>query len=468
MQDYHGHNDFEEQRARSRAKDFERRLRTETGIFLDLHQVNEIYNYYFHTQQIGKAHDLLTYALTTYPSNGDLHYKQARLYAEQKHYYKGVTSVDRALTYSPHHREYTFYKADLLARLDRYHEAISELEMLLAYTSDMEGVWMHMGNIAQICSRPTDSERFYRMALEVNPAYEEALFELAFLLESEDQLERAITLFQDYLDTYPYAAVAWHHLGLAYKKLGQIDKALEAFDFALVIQDDFTTAYFQKGVLLLEKQRYQEAIACFLQVSQYSPKDLHNLYHIAECFENLSLYRDAHRYYHKVTELDPDYVDAWVGMGFCLKERDRHYEALHYYQKAFELDSEHVDLCLALGMCEYKLGHYHTAYQYLERAVSLSPEDVTIWQEWAEMLYEAENYTGAITYLEEAIRLHSQAADLYYHCAAYCYECGMEDKGQMYLENGLLLDHKNHQQIFQIAPSLRSDESVQELISLYC
>jgi tetratricopeptide (TPR) repeat protein len=37
---------------------------------------------------------------------------------------------------------------------------------------------------------------------------------------------------------------AWYNIGIAYSKLGRFEEAANAYEYAVAIQDDFASAYF--------------------------------------------------------------------------------------------------------------------------------------------------------------------------------------------------------------------------------
>jgi tetratricopeptide (TPR) repeat protein len=351
--------------------------------------------------------------------------------------------------------------------MDRYDEAMALLEGLQYTFEPREEVLIQMGNVAQICGHVEDSERYYRQALTLVPAFEDALFELAFLLESEDRTDEALVLYETYLDERPYAAMVWHNLGLLYRKLGNYEKALEAFDFALAIVPEMAPAWFNRGELLMDQGRIAEAVQAFIETHAISSHDPMTQYRIAECFEALEMYRDAIRFYRKAAISDPDYLDAYVGIGFCLEKLEQFTEAIHYYQKAHRIDSENAEISLAIATCEYRLGNHHSAYLFLEQAIVLEPQDVNIWQDWAMLLFEHDNVSGAISFLEEGIKANPREAVLYYQCAAYCYLNQAFDQGATYLENALLLDVEARHILFQIVPAIRLFPGVEDLIQHY-
>ncbi len=467
MAEAFGENGFEDYQTQQIAKEFEKKINNNELFFIDLNKVSRLYEFYVDGQEWRKAKNLMDFAIQTYPTNSQLFYQKAYLLYELCLYPQAEEAIDHSLNFSPYTLEYLSLKADILAKLARYEESIELLKICLAYTQKKEQVLVHMGNVAQICQYPKQSESYYREALQINESFEEAMIELAYLLEAEDKIEEGIALCQVYLDDNPYAFKVWFRLGNLFRKVRKTEDALDAYDYALVINEDFEEAYICKGEVLMEMESYREALQAFLHALHYSPDHIHVLYHIGDCYENLESFRDAIKYYGMVGRQDPDHVDAWMGIGFCLERSAQYLEAIHYYQKAYNIDDENPDLCLAMAICEYKLGQHYNAYLYLEEAIRLSPNELGIWQDWAQVLYDNRNILGAITYLEEGIKLNPSHPSLYYYCAAYCFEAGMPDKAMTYLENGLIMGPEQAGLLFELRPSLDANEEVREMVEQY-
>lgn len=467
MEEFFRDSDFEEQQTRASVREYENMLLEDAYFFIDLAKVDVIYNFYFQSNELQKAQHLVEFALQSHPSSGALYHKLAKIDFEYARYKNALMHIETALIYSPLQIDYGIFKAEILVRLDRNDESMEVMEELLGLSSRPEEIYMTMGNLAQISGDPQKSEYYYKKSLSIKSDFEEALYELAFLLESEERLGDAIKLYEKYLNDFPYSEMVWYNLGIQYRKSGNYERAIECFDYCLVINEEMATAYFQKGQLQMDISRYQDALQSFLQANSINPYDLHTLFHVADCYENLNMYRDAIRYYTQTSQVDPDFIDAFIGIGYCLEKQEKFLEAIHYYQKAFKLDDENPDVCMSVASCEFKLGNKHSAYLFLERAIQLNPQDVSIWKDWSTLLHEHTQYEGAISCLEEGIKYNPSEAELYYQLAAYCIESGNRQKGMSYLEHGLLLNYKAHYYLFHVDASLKHEPEVMELIRIY-
>lgn len=208
-----GFHDYEEHKARASAQEFERMVREDDFGFLDLFEIDQIYQYYLRTNNLSKAAQITGYALNTYPNHAELHHKHAQVLAEQGHFDRAIEHIELARGLAPAEREYLHVQADILSQAERYDQALKLLEEHLQEVPVPEELLLQMGNIAQIARQTQQSETYYREALALLPEFEDALFELAFLLEAQDRIGEAIQQYQFFLDQYPYNSAVWYQLG---------------------------------------------------------------------------------------------------------------------------------------------------------------------------------------------------------------------------------------------------------------
>src|SRR5207247_6363306 len=78
-----------------------------------------------------------------------------------------------------------------------------------------------LGQIAHISSRPVAAESYYRLALEIDPGFGPALFNLAILRVEAGSAQEAIDLYQTLLVANPDYAAAHYNLGVALRSIGK-------------------------------------------------------------------------------------------------------------------------------------------------------------------------------------------------------------------------------------------------------
>jgi tetratricopeptide (TPR) repeat protein len=88
----------------------------------------------------------------------------------------------------------------------------------------------------------------------------------------ENGLE-AIDFFDKAIEKNPKSFIAWIYKGCIYKKLNLPDKAIQCYDNAIELKNDFIASWYNKGMLLAQVSlnQIEEAIKCFDEVLKINP-----------------------------------------------------------------------------------------------------------------------------------------------------------------------------------------------------
>lgn len=91
-------------------------------------------------------------------------------------------------------------------------------------------------------------------------------------LERENRLSDAAEQYRLAIDAYPGLREAHNALGFYYQRGGMLAKAAEAFRTVAAIESDFL-AHFNLGYVLIELERYEDALESFQRCLQLAPDD---------------------------------------------------------------------------------------------------------------------------------------------------------------------------------------------------
>jgi len=129
---------------------------------------------------------------------------------------------------------------------------------------------------------------------------------------------------------YPNEFALWNLLGAAAAQTGQLDRALDAYQKAVLLQPNSATAYNNLGNVLIYKCEYASAIEVFQKAIEIKPDYADAYNNIGSAFKEHGRLDDALEAYSKAVLLNPDYAEAHDNMGrvYLLKED---------FVKAFEL-----------------------------------------------------------------------------------------------------------------------------------
>ena len=151
---------------------------------------------------------------------------------------------------------------------------------------------------------------------------------------------------------------------------GYYDEAAELYT-RLANHPDTKTEYLQKLGFCYQKQgHYKEALQAYQKAELLqSGSNTWNDLHIAQCHRQLHQYEEALEYYRKVTEANPDNLNAVLQTGHCLAALRRYQEALKYYFKVEFLGKTPANAHRAIGWCYFMTGQPQKAEEYYRKVL---------------------------------------------------------------------------------------------------
>jgi tetratricopeptide (TPR) repeat protein len=180
---------------------------------------------------------------------------------------------------------------------------------------------------------------------------------------------------------------------------------------------------FDRGIGLMQEEKYKEAIQAFEKVLQLDPDHEKTWFHMGYCYDNLynsdkavecyekaieadscdyeayynlgnkyldisdplfddeeyGDYPKAIEYYKKTLEIKPDFGFAWNNMGFCYSKMEEHEKALECHLKAVKYSPDNQSAWMNLGIDYFFLRDHLKAIESYEKAIDLDPEDNMAW-----------------------------------------------------------------------------------------
>lgn len=173
----------------------------------------------------------------------------------------------------------------------RRHPDNPELAMLLGLTwRELEG--------------HGDEVRWLRRAAELDPAYDEAFYNLGKALRDED-LNEARACFERAIEIDPAYGVAHQELGWCLLDLGFLDLAGEHLREAVRLIPESFWAHVYLGHLHYRLREFDEAVADFRRAGQRDPQSTLPLWCEADILTEKGEFGDADRLLDRALQLDP-------------------------------------------------------------------------------------------------------------------------------------------------------------------
>lgn len=199
--------------------------------------------------EVAEAIEAANLALNQYPFSALLMIKKADLLLATRKYQEALTLLDAAALYD--HKDMNLYilKTDAYMALEQTAMAIELLQEALHLFTGQERTEL----LLELADVYDDHEAFdkvfdcLQLVLEEDPNNEEALYKICFWTDFTGRNEESIRLHQKLIDEQPYNALAWFNLAAAYQGLKLHEKAIDAYQFAIVIDEKFDYAYRNMG-----------------------------------------------------------------------------------------------------------------------------------------------------------------------------------------------------------------------------
>ncbi|MBN2172993.1 MAG: tetratricopeptide repeat protein [Bacteroidales bacterium] len=105
---------------------------------------------------------------------------------------------------------------------------------------------------------------------------------------------------------------------------------------------------------------------------------------------------DAINIYRKVTVMQPDNAEAYIGWLTTCFGSDRVDEGLRAIDQWVELNPDNTQACLYKAFAEAELGNHQKSLEAFEKLIELQPDEATNWIGKGQMLYALNRYDEAL------------------------------------------------------------------------
>ena len=141
----------------------------------------------------------------------------------------------------------------------------------------------------------------------------------------------------------------WNILGAAYKELGEIGKASEAFKKVTKLNPSYAFGYNNLGIALVSQAKLDEAIVAFQKALSLDPKQAEILNSMGNILKDQGKLDEAITAYKKALSIEPNQASTYNNIGSALQEKGKLDEAITAYKKALSLKADHTEAHLNLS-----------------------------------------------------------------------------------------------------------------------
>jgi superkiller protein 3 len=169
-------------------------------------------------------------------------------------------------------------------------------------------------------------------------------------------------------------AIARYNAARAHAALGRGDEAIREYEAALTLRPRFPEAQNNLGMILLDRERFEDAAKLFQKAVAAHPLLAAAHYGLGVALQNLGDNTNAAMCYQKALALNPDFYASWVNLGLICYAIGSADVAVHCYNEAIGLNAENAELHFQLGLAYMMLEQFADATRAFTKALELQPD----------------------------------------------------------------------------------------------
>jgi tetratricopeptide (TPR) repeat protein len=265
--------------------------------------------------------------------------------------------------------------------------------------------------------RDTDSleNRIQVLSLQIaeNPDKHELLYQRAMLYEKKNKLLLAKNDMEKLISHDSMNSDYYYYLGHLYFELTHVNGALTMLEKSLILNPENSKALLKAGMIYLVMSEHLtsfEYLNKALRVDRYDP-----LIHYLLAWNYLEIH-DTNRaliHFQRSLEIDPDYYDSYMYMGYIYKLRKDN-KAEFYYNNALRIDPAGNKALLGRANYYLSVDSLYLAIDDYKKVLIHNPDHREANYNMGYIHFLLKQYEASIQFFSTAIQVFPQYKEAYY------------------------------------------------------
>jgi tetratricopeptide (TPR) repeat protein len=440
-------------------------LKTNKVYFFDSSEFEEIIHYYLDNGRHSLAKKAVSLGLQQHPSSVLLRLLKVELFVFEDKFTEAEKLLNELEALEPTNEEVHIQRATIFSKEDKHLEAIKCLKIALEYTDDLADVSSLLAMEYLYLDDFEHARLNFIKCLEVDFEDYSALYNIIYCFDMDEKHTEAVVYLNSYLDTNPYCEVAWHQLGRQYIVLKEYEKALKAFDYAVIIDESFIGGYLEKAKTLEILERYEEAIENYSISLELDDPTAFVYLRIGDCYRSLNKLKKAVEFYKKAVNEDPLLDKAWMSLTDVYLLLEDYTKSLYYMKKVLSIDEFNALYWRKYGEINIKLSFFEESIVAFNRCLSLDDKSLEIWLALVDVHYYLGDYKESLSTLIKAKNYYNEIAEIEYRLFGLFMQLDDNESAFLHLKNGLAIDYDFLEVMKELYPGFFKVEEVKTIIS---
>lgn len=334
-----------------------------------------------------------------------------------------ATCYENARRLAPDDFRWIYSLAFLDRKAGRFERAIEGFERALELDPASLPAWVRLGDCQLSLGRLEPARASLERALELDPESAAARSTLGQVALSEKDYAAAVEHLQAALESVPAASRLHHPLGLAYRGLGDLEKARHHLGLrggvgvqppdpliaSLAELKVGERVFLLRGRLAFNNGMYREAVKAFSAAVEAAPESVRARVNLGSALAQDGRQAEAVAIYREVLELEPENKTAHYNLGTLLLHGGDPQGGVEALAAAARFDPLDVEARVQLASALARLGRPEEALGYAREAQAIDPAHVGVRVLETRILLSLRRYGEAKARIEEAHELMPEA-----------------------------------------------------------
>jgi tetratricopeptide (TPR) repeat protein len=437
--------------------------------FLEEESFEKIINYFEEREELPRALEAADMAIEQYPYSSSLLIRKADILLLTRRYREALDILDHASLFDSRDINLYILRTDAYLALDEQPKAVALLEEALNNFEGEERLEL-LFELADVYDDYEEFDKVFdclKMILDQEPNNEEALYKICFWTDFTGRNEESIRLHQEIIDEYPYNELAWFNLAAAYQGLKLYEKAIDAYLYAVTIEEKFDYAYRNMGDAYIRLRKYKEAIEALEKVTELSKPETVIYEAIGHCYDRLKNYAQARFYYRKASHLNIDESKLYYKIACTYFNEGQWQNAIKQLDHALKIHKNPAEYNLLMGECKMELGLMKDAVQYFLTVVRNRPKNVAGWDALVRCLYRGDFFDEALDQAEAAMQATGNRPVFMFYKAAILLHMGKAKEAVLQLEEAMIKAPRLLKKFIELNPQGLQHQLIVDVIARF-
>ena len=243
------------------------------------------------------------------------------------------------------------------------------------------------------------------------------------------------------------------------------EKALDAYQYAIAINEKFDYAYRNMGDAYIRLKKYKEAIEVLQKVLELTKPEALIYEALGYCYDKLHNNGQARFYYRKASHISPDDSKLYYKIACTYFNEGQWESTVKQLETALKIHRHQSEYNILMGECKMLQGFYKDAIHYFSAVVTTRPKNKKGWEALVRCLFKGGYYEEAKEQAGAALKISNGQPIFFFYLSAVLFALGKTKEAIVQLENGMAKSPKLVKLFVQLNPSILQNHHVVDIIS---